>query len=362
MLRTAEGIDRRTASMRMQSAAPHLTMAFLPQRPPTNPRMNSPTPADATLATLGGRSMGTTWSVKLVAPRTRDLHPLHAGIQTALDRVVAQMSTWEAGSDISRYNRASAGGWHHLPEDFQRVLHAALQIAQASGGAFDPTIGPLVELWGFGPSGGRRRVPSPEQIALASLRCGWQRLELDGQRLLQPGAVSLDLSSIAKGFGVDCVHHALIKADIASALIEVGGELFGYGRKPDGSAWRVLVESAPDEEAGAALPPRVVALDGLAVATSGDRWHRFDAEGTRYTHTLDPRTGSPIAHAPAAVTVLARDAMHADAWATAMTVLGADAGLAYARNANLAVRFLTRQDGALSEAMSPAFEQHLAAS
>ncbi|WP_161964710.1 FAD:protein FMN transferase [Xanthomonas arboricola] len=318
--------------------------------------------ADDAVASLGGRSMGTTWSVKLVAPPARDLHPLHARIQAALDRVVAQMSTWEADSDISRYNRAAAGQWQTLPDDFFTVLRTALQIAQASDGAFDPTVGPMVELWGFGASGGRRRVPSPEQIALASLRCGWQRLALDGQRVLQPGAVALDLSGIAKGFGVDCVQHALRQADIASALIDVGGELFGYGCKPDGSAWRVLVESAPDEDAGATLPARVLTLDGLAVATSGDRWHRFDADGMRYAHTFDPRTGAPIPHAPAAVTVLARDAMQADAWATAMTVLGTDAGLAYAAKTNLAVRFLTRHDGSLHEAMSPAFEQHLAAS
>lgn len=346
----------------MQSATPHVTIMHLPQRPLTNPRMNSVASADTPLATLGGRSMGTTWSVKLVAPRSYDLHPLHARIQAALDRVVAQMSTWESDSDISRYNRMAAGHWQTLPTEFHTVLRTALDIAQASDGAFDPTVGPLVELWGFGASGSRRRVPSPEQIALVSLRCGWRRLELDGPRVLQPGAVALDLSGIAKGYGVDCVHHALLQAGIASALIDVGGELFGYGRKPDGSAWRVLVESAPDEDAGSALPPRVLALDGVAVATSGDRWHRFESDGLRYAHTFDPRTGAPIPHAPAAVTVLAADAMHADAWATAMTVLGTDAGLAYAHQAGLAVRFLTRHDGSLHEAMSPAFERHLAAS
>ncbi|UUE98748.1 FAD:protein FMN transferase [Xanthomonas hortorum pv. pelargonii] len=318
--------------------------------------------ADHAIATLGGRSMGTTWSVKLIAPRRRDLHPLHACIQAALDRVVAQMSTWEADSDISRYNRAAAGQWQTLPDEFHAVLSAAPQIAQASEGAFDPTVGPMVELWGFGASGVRRQVPAADQIALASARCGWQRVQLDGMRVLQPGALALDLSGIAKGFGVDCVHRALLQVGIDSALIEVGGELFGYGCKPDGSAWRVLVESAPDEDAGAALPPRVLSLDGLAVATSGDRWHRFDAGGIRYAHTFDPRIGAPVPHAPAAVTVLARNAMQADAWATAMTVLGVDAGLAYARTATLAVRFLARKDGVLLESMSPAFEQQLAAS
>ncbi|WP_161959974.1 FAD:protein FMN transferase [Xanthomonas arboricola] len=324
--------------------------------------MPVPSSSDHAIATLGGRSMGTTWSVKLVAPRGRDLHPLHACIQAALDRVVAQMSTWEADSDISRYNRAPPGSWHRLPDEFHAVLSTALEIAQASDGAFDPSVGPMVELWGFGAAGGRQRVPTAEAIALASLRCGWQRLQLDDMRVLQPGAAALDLSGIAKGFGVDCVHRALLQSGIDSALIEVGGELFGYGRKPDGSAWRVLVESAPDEDAGAGLPPRVLALDGVAVATSGDRWHRFESGGQRYAHTFDPRTGAPLPHAPAAVTVLAANAMQADAWATAMSVLGTDAGLAYAHNAGLAVRFLTRHADSLRETMSPAFEQRLAAS
>ncbi|MEA0734730.1 FAD:protein FMN transferase [Xanthomonas campestris pv. campestris] len=317
--------------------------------------------ADDAVATLGGRSMGTTWSVKLVTPRGRDLHPLHAVIQGALDRVVAQMSTWDADSDITRFNRAAAGIWQRLPDAFHCVLTTALEIARASDGAFDPTVGPMVDLWGFGAAGGPRKVPSAEQIALARQRCGWQRLQLDADRALQPGALALDLSGIAKGFGVDCVQRALAQAGIASALIDVGGELFGYGRKPDGSAWRVLVESAPDEDAGTALPARVLALDGLAVATSGDRWHRFEAGGVRYAHTFDPRLGAPVAHAAAAVTVLAHDAMHADAWATAMTVLGVDAGLAYATNAGLAVRFLQRRGAGLQESMSPAFETHLAA-
>ncbi|KAB7771976.1 thiamine biosynthesis protein ApbE [Xanthomonas maliensis] len=304
--------------------------------------------------------MGTAWSVKLVVPRTRHLQELQARIQAALDRVVAQMSSWDANSDISRYNRAPAGHWSRLPEELHTVLRAALAVARASAGAFDPTVGAMVDLWGFGATGRRRQVPTATQIAQARQRCGWQRLQLQDGQLQQPGGLVLDLSAIAKGFGVDCVRHALRQADVTCALIDVGGELFGYGRKPDGSGWRVLVESTPDEEDGAALPTRVLTLNGAAIATSGDRWHHFDVDGQRYAHTIDPRTGAPLLDAPAAVTVLAEDAMHADAWATAMTVLGAEAGLAYARDADLAVRFLLRRSGTLHEVMSPAFEHRLA--
>ena len=312
------------------------------------------------IASLGGHSMGTRWSARIVVRAGRDLHGLHAGIQDVLDQVVAQMSTWEAASDISRYNRAPAGTTHALPAEFVHVLRAAQEIALASGGAFDPSVGPMVALWGFGAAGNGHRVPSPAEITAIAPRVGWQRLQWqEGQRLLQPGGLELDLSGIAKGYGVDAVARWLQDAGVHSALVEVGGELFGYGRKPDGQPWRVLVESAPEEDAEADLPPRVLALDGLAVATSGDRWHRFDVDDLRYSHSFDPRSGRPVPQAAAAVTVLAGDAMRADAWATAMTVLGVEAGLGLAASLDLAVRFLSRTPSGLQEHLSDAFLHQL---
>ncbi|MCD7099352.1 FAD:protein FMN transferase [Stenotrophomonas sp. MMGLT7] len=314
------------------------------------------------IATLGGQTMGTTWSAKLVAGRNRDLHALHAGIQARLDTVVAQMSTWEPQSDISRYNRA-AGGWQRLPPEFFNVLQAAQAIARSSGGAFDPTVGPMVELWGFGAGAHPQRVPAAAEIAAVAARVGWQRLELrpDGHEALQPGGLQLDLSAIAKGFGVDLATAWLRQAGIDAALVEVGGELAGYGRKPDGAPWQVLVESAPEEDDAAGLPPRVLALDGMAVATSGDRWHRFDAGGQRYSHTFDARLGRPVVSAAAAVTVVAEDAMHADGWATALTVMGAQAGLELAEREGLAARFLVRDGNGLRETFSGAFAARMEA-
>ena len=316
------------------------------------------------IASLGGHSMGTTWSVKLVVPRGRDLHPLHAGITRQLQRVVAQMSTWEPGSDISRYNRAVAGSWHELPDDFWQVLQAAHDVAARSGGAFDPSIGPLVALWGFGADAGQQRIPDAAQLAAVAARCGWQRLQLDPQRqaLLQPGGLQLDLSAIAKGYGVDVASRWLREQGITAALVEVGGELHGYGRKPDGQPWRVLVESAPEEDAAADHPPRVLALDGLAVATSGDRWHRYQHEGTSYSHTLDPRRQAPVASSTAAVSVIHPQAMLADAWATALAVMGPQQGLAFAEAQGLAVRFLQRGEHGLQETLSSRFTQQLQAS
>ncbi|HSD16445.1 MAG TPA: FAD:protein FMN transferase [Thermomonas sp.] len=310
--------------------------------------------------------MGTSWSVRLNAARNADLHALHAGIQARLDRVVAQMSTWNAASDISGYNCADAGTWLQIPEEFFAVLACALRIAEASDGAFDPTVGSLVGLWGFGAEAAVGHAPSAIERDAARSAVGWRRIELRGDReVLQSGGVRLDLSAIAKGFGADLVVAGLREAGISGALVEVGGELHGYGRKPDGTPWRVLVEAGP-EEADHRLEPRVLELDGIAVATSGDRWHHYtvrDEHGQdrRHTHTIDPRSGEPVEHAPVAVTVVAPDAMHADAWATALTVLGETAGMALAEREGLAVRYLGRDaQGRLREAMTDAFRAHLA--
>ncbi len=302
---------------------------------------------------LGGATMGTSWSAKFVAPRKADLHALHAGIQARLDDVVAQMSNWEADSDLSRYNVSPAGSWHALREDFWTVLSCALDIAYASGGAFDPTVGPLVDGWGFGPGQGHAAF-YPEA---ARSHVQWQRVILDRsqRRALQPGGTRLDLCAIAKGYGVDAVAAHLRAQGVDAALVEVGGELYGYGRKPDGTPWRVIVEGWQGDEDDA-NEPRVLALDGLAVATSGDRWHRREHEGRRISHTLDPRSGHPVADAPTAVTVAADDAMHADAWATALTVLGVRDGFETACANGLAARFIDARDGAPDERMTPAFE------
>jgi thiamine biosynthesis lipoprotein len=312
--------------------------------------------------TLYGETMGTRWRVQLCAPQRAPLQTLHAGVQAQLDTVVAQMSTWKPESDISRYNRAPAGSWHALPNAFSTVLRCALEVAAASDGAYDPTVAPLVALWGFGADGGEdRRVPDDAAIANALARSGWRRIVFDVETGLvqQPGDAALDLSAIAKGFGVDAVADWLRGQGIAAALVDVGGELSGYGRKPDGECWRVLVEAAPDDDENEDAPC-VIALDGCAAATSGDHWHRFEADGRHYSHTLDPRNGRPVAQAPAAVTVIAADAMHADAWATALTVLGADAGHALAEAHGLAARFVVRTDGSIVTRSTLAFDAHLA--
>lgn len=310
--------------------------------------------------------MGTTWSVKLVRPSHLSLQQLRAGIQRQLDIVVEQMSTWLETSNLSRFNRAAAGSWHALPVEFFKVLDYALYIAQQSNGAYDPSVGSLVNLWGFGPDGKHDQAPAPAVIAETLAVKGWKEVRLDRleRRALQPGGVYIDLSSIAKGFGVDQVADYLQAQGVPSYLVEVGGELRGYGCKPDHDPWWVALEQPlPLGMAGptsSALPQQnLVALHEMSIATSGDYRRFFEQGGTRYSHTIDPRTGYPVQHAPASVTVLHSSCMIADALSTALTVLGVQEGMEYARSQNIAAHFIRRTAQGFEECMSPAFEAML---
>jgi len=310
---------------------------------------------------LHGQTMGTTWSARVVVPARTDVDPLRERVQQRLDRVVGQMSTWEPDSDLSRFNRAPAGTWQALPPELLDVLDRALALARSTGGAYDPTIAPLVDLWGFGPPSQSHRIPDEAAIAAARERIGWRRIELDrgGSRALQPGGLHVDLSSIAKGFGVDEAARALDEASIGAYLVEVGGELRARGLRPDGHAWTVAVER-PDAAPGAvgddAQIQRRIELRDACIATSGDYRHSFEHAGRRYSHHIDPRSGWPGEHAIASVSVIADTCVEADPLGTALIVLGPVAGMAYARRHDLAVLFLLRDGDIVVERASPAFE------
>ena len=306
-----------------------------------------------------GASMGTTWSARVaLAPADRD-DDLQAALQAELDAIVAQMSHWDEDSLLSRYNRAPAGTWVDLPAQFFDVINYALWAHEASGGALDPAAGSLVTLWGFGPV--RRYdhagfyAPDAESVARVQAQRAAAPVTLDRERrrLLQPGGATLDLSSVAKGYAVDRLAFRLAQRGLQHYLVEAGGELRGAGVKPDGQPWWVEIEGVPDE--GGATPA-VVALHGLAIATSGDYRQYFQQGARRMSHTLDPRTGWPIGSGVASVTVLAPSCMAADALSTALTVLGPVDGLAFAQRHALAARFLVRRAGRLDEVRSPAWE------
>ena len=314
--------------------------------------------------TLQGETMGTSWSVRAVLPGERSLASWRAGIQATLDLVDGQMSTYKPQSALSRFNAAQADSWHALPAECFEVIAHALEVARDSGGAYDPTVGPLVNLWGFGPGAPRREPPSEAAVAVARERVGWWKLKLDRatRSVYQPGGIYLDLSSVAKGYGVDRVGRYLDSIGVDAWLVEVGGELKGHGSKPDGSPWRIGVER-PGAADGAVERmdqlSQVVTLSGRAIATSGDYRRQFEAGGSSFSHHIDPRTGQPVPHLVASVSVLARDAIDADPMGTLMTVLGPVQGLAYAREHGLAVLFILHGINGPEERLSPAFAEAL---
>lgn len=293
--------------------------------------------------------MGTTWTVEAVEPPEN----LVAEVEAVLSIVIAQMSHWEPTSALSAFNRTPPGEWHALPPELSNVLSAGLAVAAASDGAFDPAMGALADLWGFGPSGPQ---PIPDDKAVLSL-ARESRIEHDALllRARRFGTAALDLSGIAKGYAVDAVAARLRALDVVDFLAEIGGEFVGSGIRPDGQPWWVDLEPVP----GAAIEEIRVALHDLAVATSGDYRRYFAADGRRYAHTLDPRTGRPSENGVASVTVLHRECMWADAWATALTVLGPEEGLALAEREGLAMHMIVREGQGVRELLSPELQQML---
>lgn len=300
----------------------------------------------APIVDLAGETMGTIWRVRLAAPPTFDRAALLAEIETRLEAILAQMSHWRSDSVLGRFNRSPGGSWCALPADFARVYEAALLVADRSAGAYDPAIGALVDLWGFGPEPATT-PPSESAITLAHQRSGIAHLAYDpaARRLRQPGGVRLDLSGIAKGFAVDALGSVLRRHDCHHTLIEIGGELLGLGLRPDGDPWWVDLETPAD-----GIEPLRVALHQLAVATSGDY--------VRGQHTIDPRTGCPVAHA-LSVSVIHPSTMLADAWATALSVESPWAMQALAVREKLAIRALIRDGTATTEWISPALQDLL---
>jgi thiamine biosynthesis lipoprotein len=309
-------------------------------------------PRAGRLVRLSGPTMGVTWTVSAVAPPDLAETVIRAAAQQAANAVVAEMSDWEVDSDLSRFNRA-APGWVAVPDGLMTVVRAGLDLARDSDGAFDPTLGALVDLWGFGPSGPRKAAP--DQGALRSAGAGWRALGVDveGGRLHQPGGLAQDLSGIAKGYGVDRLALALEALGGRDYLVEVGGELRGAGVKPDGEPWFVEIERPPGLACNE--PPILVALHDLSIATSGE-WRRGRLqEGRRIGHTIDPASRVPIRGPVASVTVLHAQCMQADALCTALAVMGADAGLAFAEARGLAALYMQEAGGRLEERMTSAF-------
>lgn len=300
--------------------------------------------------------MGTYWQVDLFGlPGWAD-HLLQAGIERELERLVAQMSHWRADSDLQRFGRAAAGEWVWLPPELMEVLKAAAQVCRDSEGAFDPAVAAAVDAWGFGPS----QLELREAPTQAPVTRGVAGIELDllNGCARQPGGVLLDLSAIGKGYAVDRIAQILRERGAWTFLVEIGGEFFGQGLKPNGHPWWIAVEEPPGSTNGDGLR---IGLSGLSLATSGD-YRRFAVlDGVRYSHTIDPATGAPVRHGVASVTVVHELCMLADAYSTAIYVMGAEAGLQWAERKGIAVALRDRTESGHETRYSSQFRRLLEA-
>jgi thiamine biosynthesis lipoprotein len=288
--------------------------------------------------------MGTRWSALFYTTEAFDPAPVRSALQAAVDEVDEQMSSWKPDSDLMRLNAGPVGQWIGVPEQLMRVLGLALEIGRSSAGAFDIGVGDAVGAWGFGPSVAgrdliRKALETPRQAAHEVLE-----LNFYDRTVRKSAPVVLDLNGIAKGHGADRLAETLRSFGIACGLVGIDGEMRALGLRPDGQPWTIAIEE-PDSNSRA--PHSILALQDAAVATSGDYRHWVDVAGRRLSHTMDPRRGTPLTTSPASVTVVARSCAEADAWATALMVLGPGKGAELARRRRLDALFLVREGEAI---------------
>jgi thiamine biosynthesis lipoprotein len=314
---------------------------------------------------LHGEGLGSEWTVKLGAPAPSNLADIQRGIQARVEGVYHSISRWDDSSEMSALNASARSDWQPVSRELFEAVNYAFTLAADTDGAFDPTVAPLVDAWGFGKAGRRFEPPSPEALSAARSRVGFEKVVLDaeGPRVRKPAGMQIDLSSMQHGRGADAVSEYLNSLGITRYLVDVGSEIRARGESPEGGAWHVAIERPPP--ADAAVPAsangfvRVVSLRDAGIATSGNFRYFFDYNGRRYSHRIDPRTGEPVSHALVSVTVIDPICMHADALATALTVLGPDEGFDYAAHRNIAALFISKSGDTLVEKMTPRFASYL---
>ena len=308
---------------------------------------------------LRGETMGTSYQVTLVAEPGWNWPLSQEEVQSQLNSKLRQINQWMStyidDSALMRFNRTPQGQWETLPEPLMEVLQISRSVSERSDGAFDITVAPLVNLWGFGPQAQPEQVPDDETLLASLANLGFQHLELSGNRARRLRDISLDLSGVAKGYGVDYLGRWLEQQGYRNYLVEIGGEVRLSGVSPRGGAWRIGVEQ-PNllHREGR----KTLELSDIAMATSGDYRNYYERDGKRYSHTIDPRTGRPIEHSLASVTVLADTAAEADAWATALNVLGPKKGMVIAQREKLPVYMVVREGESYTDRYSDAFKAY----
>ena len=311
---------------------------------------------EKTVWKLTGPTMGTAYHITVVdVPGGLARAELQSAVDAELAAVNQEMSTYIPDSELMRVNGGPVGQPVALSANLALVIRQALAIYDHSDGAFDVTVGPLVNLWGFGPQPEPEVIPAAAEIDVLRKQIGSDALRLTGQQLTRSRPVQIDLSAIAKGHGVDRVADLLVKEGIHNFLVEVGGELRTAGVNPAGQVWRIGIE----RPSAGQVVQKPIQVSDKGIATSGDYRNYYERDGKRYAHTIDPRTGRPVEHRLASVTVIADTCAQADGYATALNVMGADAALKLAEERELAVFLLVKTDSGFEEHASSAFAPYL---
>lgn len=292
-----------------------------------------------------GATMGTTYSIQLVKKHNVAIDGiLSQEIKDILNSVDSVMSTWRSDSELSRINSMPSGQWISISPDLLFILNMALSISEQTQGAFDITVDPLIELWGFSSNQPVIDIPDEQSVKNAMQQVGYKYLIIDSQRsaIKKNKPIRLNLSAIAKGFAVDKITEHLDKKGIDSYLVEVGGELRFKGNKPDGTGWKIAIETP---SVRGRQPERVISISDHAIATSGDYRNYYEINGQRYSHTIDPVTGHPVKNNLASATIIEKNTAYADALATAMMVMGAERGFQFCKLNKIPAYFIIQKDG-----------------
>jgi thiamine biosynthesis lipoprotein len=301
------------------------------------------------LAGWSGMTMGTTYQVKIANVELSDkqMQSIRTQVDSALKEVNRQMSTYDPASEISRFNNYEETEPFEVSNEFANVVKKALHIYESSDHAFDITVSPLVNLWGFGADGPRITPPAKREVGTILNTIGSHHLEIVNDWSLKKNIpqLQLDLGAIAKGYGVDVVALVLKKNGFNNFMVEIGGEVYAQGEKGGGALWRIGIDtpklaSIPGQDLQA-----ILTLRDVAIATSGDYRNYFEYNGKVYSHTINPKTGYPVEHNLASVTVIASNCMKADGLATAVMVMGKDAGMQYIESiGSTEAYFIVRKD------------------
>jgi thiamine biosynthesis lipoprotein len=307
------------------------------------------------MESFGGPTMGSTYSIKYVL---REGLPAPKDVKVEVEKILAevdqQMSTYRSDSDIEHFNDLPANRCQKMPPPILKLIRVGEQLSEQSEGSYDLTVEPLLNLWGFGPQARAETVPSAQAQAEVRQRVGYQHLRIDGDQLCKDAAVEVDFNSIAAGYAVDTIAAKLEAMGIHNYLAEATGELKAAGKKIDGSAWRVALEEPRDDQQ---VAERIIAVDGYGVSTSGDYRNYFQQDGRRYSHTFDARTGAPVLHTLASVTVIHPSALMADGLSTLLLILGPERGWDYAQAHDIGAFFVIRADTGFVTRTNQAFER-----